>query len=112
VAPTQAPVLSVQRFQHYKRGGTFRERSAAHSRFNDLWHMLGELTPTDADPACGSGNFLCGALAGLNDLEKEVVTYGAGNGHCRFCLRWRDDGQHVSEARLDRLTGARGRDRL
>jgi type II restriction/modification system DNA methylase subunit YeeA len=32
------------------------------------------------DPACGSGNFLYVALAGLKDLEKEVVTYGAANG--------------------------------
>jgi len=32
------------------------------------------------DPACGSGNFLYVALAALKDLEKEVVSYGAGNG--------------------------------
>ena len=32
------------------------------------------------DPACGSGNFLYVALAGLLDLEKEVVAYGAANG--------------------------------
>jgi type II restriction/modification system DNA methylase subunit YeeA len=32
------------------------------------------------DPACGSGNFLYVALAGLKDLEKEVVTYAAANG--------------------------------
>jgi hypothetical protein len=32
------------------------------------------------DPACGSGNFLYVALAGLKNLEKEIVTYGAENG--------------------------------
>lgn len=32
------------------------------------------------DPACGSGNFLYVALAGLKDLEKEVVMFGATNG--------------------------------
>jgi MmeI, DNA-methyltransferase domain len=32
------------------------------------------------DPACGSGNFLYVALAGLKDLEKEVDASGAANG--------------------------------
>ena len=32
------------------------------------------------DPACGSGNFLYVALAGLQQLEKEVVMFGATNG--------------------------------
>jgi type II restriction/modification system DNA methylase subunit YeeA len=32
------------------------------------------------DPACGSGNFLYGALAALQDLEKAVVAYGSANG--------------------------------
>ena len=35
---------------------------------------------TILDPACGSGNFLYVALARLQDLEKEVVTYGLANG--------------------------------
>ncbi len=33
------------------RASELKERSASQSHFNDLCRMLGELTPTDADPA-------------------------------------------------------------
>lgn len=42
--------MSVAQFQHKWRGMALKERSASQSHFNDLCHMLGVPTPTDADP--------------------------------------------------------------
>jgi hypothetical protein len=42
--------MTAQRFQQKWRGVTLTERSASQSHFNDLCHMLGVPTPTDADP--------------------------------------------------------------
>lgn len=67
-----------------KRGGSGAGSAADNARAafaNALFAFQEELAGVRIlDPACGSGNFLYVALAGLKDLEKEVVTYGATNG--------------------------------
>jgi hypothetical protein len=47
--------LSVADFQHKWQGVTLKERSASQTHFNDLCHMLGVPTPTDADPTGPDG---------------------------------------------------------
>lgn len=47
---SQHATMSGAQFQHKWRGMTLKERSASQSHFNDLCHMLGVQTPTDADP--------------------------------------------------------------
>src|SRR3954470_4527466 len=42
-------MLTVAQFQHKWAGMALKERSASQSHFNDLCHMLGVPTPTDAD---------------------------------------------------------------
>lgn len=62
-----------------RRGDAVANARAAFA--NQLFSFQEELAQVRIlDPACGSGNFLYVALAGLKDLEKEVVTYGAANG--------------------------------
>ncbi|MCC6177046.1 MAG: hypothetical protein IT305_17190, partial [Chloroflexi bacterium] len=50
LAPTDPGQMTVARFQQKWRGVSLKERSASQSHFNDLCHMLGVPTPTDADP--------------------------------------------------------------
>ena len=45
------PALSPQDFVAKWRHATLKERSAAQSHFNDLCALLGQPTPTEADPA-------------------------------------------------------------
>ena len=58
------------------------ERTRRRTAFaNALFAFQEELAAVRVlDPACGSGNFLYVALAGLKQLEKEVVAYGAAGG--------------------------------
>ena len=56
-----AASLSVAQFQQKWRGVTLKERSASQSHFNDLCHMLGVPTPTDADPTGDFYTFKRGA---------------------------------------------------
>ena len=44
-----APTLTADEFVRKWRGMALKERSASQSHFNDLCHMLGWPTPTDAD---------------------------------------------------------------
>jgi len=42
--------LTPEEFIKKWQAAELKERAAAQSHFNDLCHMLGEPTPTDADP--------------------------------------------------------------
>ena len=45
------PSLALPTFVARWQAATLTERSAAQSHFNDLCRLLGQLTPTEADPA-------------------------------------------------------------
>ena len=55
------PILSPQQFVAKWRHATLKERSAAQSHFNDLCALLGQPTPTEADPAGRWYTFEAGA---------------------------------------------------
>jgi hypothetical protein len=55
------PALSPQDFVAKWRHATLKERSAAQSHFNDLCVLLGQPTPTEADPAGRWYTFEAGA---------------------------------------------------
>ena len=55
------PTLSPQDFVAKWRHATLKERSAAQSHFNDLCALLGQPTPTEADPAGRWYTFEAGA---------------------------------------------------
>ena len=55
------PTLSPQQFVAKWRHATLKERSAAQSHFNDLCALLGQPTPTEADPAGRWYTFEAGA---------------------------------------------------
>ena len=55
------PTLSPQQFVAKWRHATLKERSAAQSHFNDLCALLGQPTPTEADPAGRWFTFEAGA---------------------------------------------------
>ena len=55
------PALSPQDFVAKWRHATLKERSAAQSHFNDLCALLGQPTPTEADPAGRWYTFEAGA---------------------------------------------------
>ena len=55
------PVLSPQHFVAKWRHATLKERSAAQSHFNDLCALLGQPSPTEADPAGRWYTFEAGA---------------------------------------------------
>jgi hypothetical protein len=63
------PELTPQTFSERWRQSTLSERSSAQSHFIDLCHMLGKLTPTEADP---DGDFYT--------FERRVKKTGAGGG--------------------------------
>ncbi len=56
-----AATMTVAQFQHKWCGVTLTERSASQSHFNDLCHLLGVPTPTDADPTGAFYTFERGA---------------------------------------------------
>ena len=58
---TAGQPLTVQAFQAKWGDVTLKERSASQSHFNDLCHMLGMPTPTDADPTGSFYTFERGA---------------------------------------------------
>ena len=55
------PTLSPQDFVAKWRHATLKERSASQSHFNDLCALLGQPTPTEADPAGRWYTFEAGA---------------------------------------------------
>ena len=61
--------MSPQDFVSKWKGVTLTERASAQSHFIDLCALLGEPTPTDADPTGESYTF-----------EKSVATLGGGQG--------------------------------
>ena len=75
------PTLSPQDFIATWRDNTLKERSAAQSHFNDLCRLLGEPTPTEADP---HGEWFC--------FEKGVKKTGGGDGWAdvwrKGCFAW------------------------
>ncbi len=79
-AQWQAASETATRERRQQRRGSAVDNARA-AFANALFAFQEELASVRIlDPACGSGNFLYVALAGLKDLEKEVVTYGADNG--------------------------------
>lgn len=81
-------ILSVAQFQHKWRGVTLKERSASQSHFNDLCHMLGVPTPTDADPTGSFYTFERGA-------EKSAGGAGWADVWFRGHFAWEYKGQHA-----------------
>ncbi|MDS4027878.1 MAG: class I SAM-dependent DNA methyltransferase [Candidatus Contendobacter sp.] len=81
------PALSPQAFIATWRDSTLKERSAAQSHFNDLCRLLGEPTPTEADP---HGEWFC--------FEKGVKKTGGGDGWAdvwrKGCFAWEYKGKH------------------
>ena len=81
------PTLSPQAFIATWRDTTLKERSAAQSHFNDLCRLLGEPTPTEADP---HGEWFC--------FEKGVKKTGGGDGWAdvwrKGCFAWEYKGKH------------------
>ena len=81
------PTLSPQTFIATWRDSTLKERSAAQSHFNDLCRLLGEPTPTEADP---HGEWFC--------FEKGVKKTGGGDGWAdvwrKGCFAWEYKGRH------------------
>jgi hypothetical protein len=71
------------------RGAELTERSAAQSHFIDLWRMLGEPAPTDADP---KGEWYA--------FEKGAPKTGGGNGWAdvwkRHCFAWEYKRDHAN----------------
>jgi type II restriction/modification system DNA methylase subunit YeeA len=69
------------------KASTLKERSASQSHFNDLCHLLGEPTPTDADP---DGTWYT--------FERGARKTGAGDGWAdvwkRRCFAWEYKGKH------------------
>ncbi|MFZ1641575.1 MAG: DNA methyltransferase [Candidatus Contendobacter sp.] len=82
-----APTLSPQAFIAIWRDSTLKERSAAQSHFNDLCRLLGEPTPTEADP---HGEWFT--------FEKGAKKTGGGDGWAdvwrRHCFAWEYKGKH------------------
>ena len=70
------------------RASELKERSAAQSHFNDLCHLLGEQTPTDADPA---GEWYC--------FERGARKDSGGDGWAdvwkRGCFAWEYKGRRA-----------------
>ena len=66
--------LSPQQFVAKWRHATLKERSAAQSHFNDLCALLGQPTPTEADPAGRWYTFEAGAgkTSGGNGLGRRL----------------------------------------
>ncbi|MDQ3694336.1 MAG: class I SAM-dependent DNA methyltransferase [Chloroflexota bacterium] len=74
-----ASATATQERRRRRRGDAVANARTAFA--NVLFAFQEELAAVRVlDPACGSGNFLYVALAGLQDLEKEVVTYGVASG--------------------------------
>lgn len=79
-AQWQAASEAATRERRQQRRGSAVDNARA-AFANALFAFQEELASVRIhDPACGSDSFLYVALAGLKDLEKEVVTYGADNG--------------------------------
>ncbi len=75
-----------------------RERSASQSHFNDLCALLGERTPTEADPDGTSYTFERGALK--TGLDRK----GWADVWKRHCFGWEYKGRHADlNAALGRL---------
>jgi hypothetical protein len=89
VVASPAATLSVAQFQHKWQGVTLKERSASQSHFNDLCHMLGVPTPTDADPTGSFYTFERGA-------EKTSGGAGWADVWFRGHFAWEYKGQHAN----------------
>ncbi len=81
--------MTGAQFQHKWRNITLTERSASQSHFNDLCHLLGVPTPTDADPA---GHFYT--------FERGAEKSGGGKGWADVWFRghfaWEYKGHHAN----------------
>jgi len=84
-----ATTLSVAQFQHKWQGVKLKERSASQSHFNDLCHMLGVPTPTDADPTGSFYTFERGA-------EKTDGGAGWADVWFRGAFAWEYKGHHAN----------------
>ena len=71
------------------RASELKERSAAQSHFNDLCHLLGEPTPTDADP---TGDWYCFERG----ARKDVGGDGWADVWKRGCFAWEYKGQRAN----------------
>lgn len=76
------PKLSEERKKAAQQKPSAGKQSKPRREFNKLLQGYVEQLAhvTALDPACGSGNFLYVALHLLLDLEKEVISFAAGNG--------------------------------
>jgi type II restriction/modification system DNA methylase subunit YeeA len=78
--------LTPEQFINKWQAAELKESAAAQSHFNDLCHMLGELTPTDADP---KGDWFC--------FERGATKTTGGDGWAdvwkRGCFGWEYKGK-------------------
>ena len=81
------PTISLPAFIAKWQRSTLNERRGAQSHFIDLCHLLGQPTPTEADP---TGDSFC--------FEKGVKKSGGGDGFAdvwkRDCFAWEYKGKH------------------
>src|SRR5215213_7576352 len=89
VVASPAATVTVPQFQQKWRGVTLKERSASQSHFNDLCHMLGVPTPTDADSTGSFYTFERGA-------EKTDGGAGWADVWFRGHFAWEYKGQHAN----------------
>src|SRR5215218_405594 len=90
--------LSPQEFVSRWRGVTLKERSASHPHFIDLCRLVGQPTPTEADPTGESYTFERGA-------EKSAGPTGRGHGWAdvwkKGAFAWEYKGPHANLNKAD-----------